>query len=534
MREHDALGERAVRRIALHEVTPAAVRTAMGRPRAIDMDLVEAWQARRALDYLVGYGLSPILWRKLPGCRSAGRVQSVALPGSCASARRRSRRSSPGSTGRSRRSSRRATVRRFRRRSSSSTGPRSARRRSRRAPWRRMPRSASAEPGSRWPRSNGTCCGARRRPPFTTSTLQQEASRRLGFGIAETMAIAQRLYEGVDLGDETAGLITYMRTDSTAMARTAVAQARAVIRERFGGAYVPARPRTFRPRARHVHEAHEAIRPTDLARAPEALAGRLDRGAVDLYGLIRKRALASQTAAARFDRVRVELASESGDLRLAAAGSLLAFDGHLRTWGERGEGAGNASGLPELESAERVSVRAVRTVRRVTAAPPRYTEAGLVRRLEALGIGRPSTWAVILAVLQARGYAVVHERRFVPSERGRVATAFLEGFFGRWVDYGFTASMEADLDRIAGGALARQGMLQGFWGGFRDALEEAEGLERKAVLAALEDRLAGFAFGTGRVDRRCPACGREALELKLSRHGPFTADSATFALNADE
>ena len=520
LREHDALGERAVRRIALHEVTPAAVRTAMGRPRAIDMDLVEAWQARRALDYLVGYGLSPILWRKLPGCRSAGRVQSVALRLVC---------------------EREAEIEAFVAREYWTVEAVVAARDG--APFPaalvELDRTAVGEAGL----ATGAMAedaaqrirGARlvvaaverdvlRRapaPPFTTSTLQQEASRRLGFGIAETMAIAQRLYEGVDLGDETAGLITYMRTDSTAMARTAVAQARAVIRERFGDAYVPARPRTFRPRARHVHEAHEAIRPTDFARAPEALAGCLDRGAVELYGLIRKRALASQTAAARFDRVQVELASESGDLRLAAAGSLLAFDGHLRTWGERGEGAGNASGLPELESAKRVSVRAVRTVRRVTAAPPRYTEAGLVRRLEALGIGRPSTWAVILAVLQARGYAVVHERRFVPSERGRVATAFLEGFFGRWVDYGFTASMEADLDRIAGGALARQGMLQGFWGGFRDALEAAQRLERKAVRAALEDRLAGFAFGTGRVDRRCPACGREALELKLSRHGPF-------------
>ena len=529
--ERDAIGDVPVHRIAFHEVTPAAVRTALARPRDIDMDLVRAWQARRALDYLVGYGLSPLLWRKLPGCRSAGRVQSVALRLVC---------------------EREAEIEAF--------APRR---------YRTVHAELAAADGVAFPatlvRLDGTEIGEaglatagtaeeaaarirearlavlsverdtlRRRPlpPFTTSTLQQEAARRLGFGIGETMEIAQRLYEGVDLGGETAGLITYMRTDSTAMARTAVAQARAVVRKEFGDTYVPAKPRVYRPRDRQggtprlAQEAHEAIRPTDFARAPEALAGRIDRAAVQLYGLIRNRAVASQMASARFDRVRIRIAPETGatagDLLLAAEGTSMVFDGHLRVWGEDvAKAAGDGPALPVLEEGDRVSAAAVRVERHATQPPPRYTEAGLVRRLDALGIGRPSTWVAIVAVLQERGYAVLHDRRFVPTERGRVATAFLEAFFGGWVETGFTAAMEEDLDRIAGGALAWRGMLEGFWGGFHPALEEAGALERATVLAAVEARLDGFLFGAGSGRRRCPACPDGRLELRLSRYGPF-------------
>ena len=347
------------------------------------------------------------------------------------------------------------------------------------------------------------------------------------------MEIAQRLYEGVDLGGETAGLISYMRTDSTAMARTAVTQARAIARKRFGDGYVPAKPRAHRARdrqrgtARFAQEAHEAIRPTDFARSPEALAGRLDRAAAQLYGLVWNRALASQMAAARLERVRIRIAPETGatagDLLLAAEGTSMVFDGHLRVWG--GDGAPRTwveeSGLPALSEGAPVSAVAVRVERHVTQPPPRFTEAELVRRLDELGIGRPSTWVAIVAVLQERGYAVLHDRRFVPTERGRVATAFLEAFFGGWVETGFTAAMEEDLDRIAGGALAWRGMLEGFWGGFHPALEEAGALERATVLTAVEERLDGFLFGAGAGRRRCPACPDGKLELRLSRYGPF-------------
>ena len=247
---------------------------------------------------------------------------------------------------------------------------------------------------------------------------------------------------------------------------------------------------------------------------------------MQLYGLIRNRALASQMAAARFDRVRVRIAPETGatagDLLLAAEGTAMVFDGHLRVWGEDvAKAGGDGPVLPVLEEGDPVSALAVRVERHVTQPPPRFTEAGLVRRLDELGIGRPSTWVAIVAVLQERGYAVLHDRRFVPTERGRVATALLEAFFGGWVETGFTAAMEEDLDRIAGGALAWRGMLEGFWGGFHAALEEAGALVRATVLTAIEARLDGFLFGAGSGRRRCPACPDGRLELRLSRYGPF-------------
>ena len=529
--ERDAIGGRRVERATFHEVTEEAVRAALDNPRGIDMDLVRAWQARRALDYLVGYSLSPVLWRKLPGCRSAGRVQSVALRLIC---------------------EREAGIEAF-------------------VPRQYWTVEAEAAAGDGVPfaatlvRLDGTAIGetgmkaeaaardaalrireARFRavaverdtlhrppnPPFATATLQLAAFRRLGLGVGETMAIAQRLYEGVDLGAETTGLITYPRTDSTAMAGAAVAQARAAIAERFGADCVPARPRTFRakrirPGARNAQEAHEAIRPTGFGRTPEAVARHLDRDAAGLYGLIWRRALASQMAAARVERVRIELAGEDGAVALAAECSAMVFDGHFRLRAMEREDAGDAvadRGLPVFEAGEAVTVRAVRAERHVAAPPPRHTEAGLVRRLEEHGIGRPSTWAAILAVLQARGYAVLHERRLLPTERGRVLTAFLEHGFGRWMDTGFTAAMEDDLDRIAAGALARRGMLEGFWGPFEAALGEAGGLTRKTVRAAIEDRLDAYLFGPDGAEprrRRCPACGGDTLELKLSRYGPF-------------
>ena len=458
LRERDALGQRTVERVAFREVTPAAVAAALARPRDIDMDLVHAWQARRALDYLVGYGLSPVLWRKLPGCRSAGRVQSVALRLICereaeieAFAPRVSwtveadlaaadgetplpdgtplPAGTPGGG-----AAFTAVLARLDGQEIGDAG----------LEGERAAREAAARIGAARFRVASVAHDVLRRapvPPFTTSTLQQEAARTLGFGIGETMEIAQRLYEGVEFGGGAAGLITYMRTDLTVLAKTAVAAARRVIRERFGADCLPAKPRLHRSRADtsgNLQEAHEAIRPTDFAHTPEAVEARLgrgapgrggaprDRAAAALYGLIWRRAVASQMMDARFDRVRVEIASEGGGPVLAAAGSALAFDGHLRAWEDGGDGAGHMGDtgrLPALAAGDRVSVLAARAERHVSEPPPRYTEAGLVRRLEELGIGRPSTWAAILAVLQERDYAVLYERRFVATERGRVRSS---------------------------------------------------------------------------------------------------------------
>ena len=520
----DAIGGRPVLRAVFHQVTRAAVREALIRPRAIDMNLVRAWQARRALDYLVGYGLLPVLWRKLPGCRPAGRVQSVALRLLC---------------------EREAEIESFDARQHWSVEAELA------APdgarfdaalvgldgkgiaQAGFASETLAKAAAARVRAGSFAVASVERdelrrqapPPFTTAALQQEAARRLGFSVGETMRIAQRLYEGVDLGGEMAGLVTYIRTDSTAMGEGAVAEARAILHTVCGHAWVPAKPRVHRARDRRVREAHEAIRPTDFSRAPEDLEGRLDPAAVALYALIRDRALASQMRAARFERVRLEIASAAGDLVLEASGSRRVFDGHLRFRGADADAdPGEDATLPALERGEQVPVAEARVRSHVSDPPARYTEAGLVRRLDELGIGRPSTWEAILAVLVERDYAVLHRRCFVPTERGRVVTAFLEHGFARWMDYGFTAAMEGDLDRIAAGTLARDRMLERFWTPFDAALGEAGAWTGPAVRAAVEDRLDGFLFGAdgaapGR--RRCPACGQESLELKLSRYGPF-------------
>ena len=502
LRDRDAIGAKPVRRVVFHEVTGQAVRAALARPRDIDMNLVRAQQARRALDYLVGFGLSPVLWRKVPGCRSAGRVQSVALRLICA---------------------REAEIEAFVPRAywtvevDAETGAGAAlTARPIRLDGEELDRfalatRAAADGAVQRIREAGFAVASVERrtvrrqptPPFTTATLQQEASRRLGFGIKRTMEIAQALYEGIDLGTETAGLITYMRTDSTVLSKAALGEARRAVRRAFGAEYLSAKPRVFRSRARSVREAHEAIRPTDFSRTPERLGERVGADAARLYALVWNRTLASQMAPARFERVEVELATAGGDIALAAGGSATAFDGFLRLYRESSDDSGAVDddrdrALPELREGETVRVREVRAGRRETAPPPRYSEAGLVRRLEELGIGRPSTYAAIVGVLQDRHYVALTGRRFVPLERGRVATAFVEAFFGRWVAYGFTAGLEADLDRVAGGGLAWQGMLHEFWDGFGAALEAAGGRREAA---------GGAPSRAGR-GRSCPRSGR--------------------------
>ena len=528
LEEKGAVGDRPVRRVVFHEVTADAVREAMTRPRAIDMALVRAQQARRALDYLVGFHLSPVLWRKVPGARSAGRVQSVALRLVC---------------------EREAEIESFTAHEYWSVEARvmagagdTFTARLTHLDGAELDRFAletatMAEQAAQRVRTGVFRVEALERkevrrnptPPFTTSTLQQDASRKLGFRVRQTMRLAQTLYEGIDLDGEVAGLVTYMRTDSVTLSKSALAEARGVVRSRFGAEYLPARARRFHSSVRNAQEAHEAIRPTDFARSPESLEGRIGPDEAGLYGLIWKRALASQMAPARLDRVRVDLASTPGDVVLSATGSVVAFDGFLRIYREGRDDADDEAELrlPAMMAGEPVFASAVHTTQRFTAPPPRYTEAGLVRGLEELGIGRPSTYAAIVGVLQEREYVVLHRRRFVATERGRVVTAFLAAFFARWVAYEFTARLEQDLDRIAGGALGWKGVLHAFWGDFDAALERVGPLERRDMRTAIEGALAGFMFGPGDKagERPCPSCPDGQLMLKLGRRGAFVGCS---------
>ncbi len=531
----DELGRRglldgvAVKRVVFTEVTKSAVLDAMAAPRDLDDDLIDAYRARRALDYLVGFTLSPVLWRKLPGSRSAGRVQSVALRLICA---------------------RELEIEAFKPREYWSIEvdldtPRGERIIARLAALdgEKLGKYAlgdqeAAEQAAELVRSGRYSIGAvepkrvkrNPAPPFTTSTLQQEASRKLGFAARRTMQVAQQLYEGIAVGGEQVGLITYMRTDGVQIAEQAMRQARDVIGQRYGKAYVPEKPRRYRTKAKNAQEAHEAIRPTDLARTPQSLSSALKKDQARLYELIWKRALASQMASAEIDRVSVDIASDDGRIGLRATGSTVAFDGFLRVYQEGRDDAQRDNGdadderrLPAVSVGEAMAVAGVTPNKHVTEPPPRFSEASLVRRLEELGIGRPSTYASIISVLQDRDYVRLEKRRFVPEDRGRIVTVFLESFFSRYVEYDFTASLEGQLDTISAGEIDWRQVLSDFWRDFAGAVEETKGLRVKHVLDALDATLGLHLFPAedGSEDRRCPSCEDGRLGLKLGRYGPF-------------
>jgi len=523
-----ALKHLDVKRVVFNEVTKNAVLEAFRRPREIDRELVEAYLARRALDYLVGFTLSPVLWRKLPGSRSAGRVQSVALRLICEREAEieafKSReywtievefRTEAGQT--------------FTARLTHLDGKRldrfdldtEAKARAAAEAILRAPGFAVAEIDSRQVRRNPF-------PPFTTSTLQQEASRKLGLSASRTMQIAQRLYEGVDLAGETVGLITYMRTDGVAISAEAIVAARRLIGGEFGPRYVPGEPRVYRSPAKNAQEAHEAIRPTDVDRKPEDIAAHLDLDQRRLYELIWKRTVASQMASALLEQVTVDITDPTGHLRLRANGSVVIFDGFLALYQEDRDDAAEAEGeggrLPSMRRGERLARGAVEPKQHFTQPPPRYTEASLVKKLEELGIGRPSTYASILQVLQDRAYVRLEQRRFVPEDRGRLVTAFLTSFFERYVEYGFTADLENQLDDVSDGRTDWKEVLRNFWRDFSAAVDGTKELTISQVLAALDAELGRHFFpddGSGRDPRVCPLCGSGRLSIKLGKFGAF-------------
>ncbi|MBK8906399.1 MAG: type I DNA topoisomerase [Rhodospirillales bacterium] len=531
--EKKALGGVDVKRVAFNAITRDAILDAFANPRDLDQPLIHAYLARRALDYLVGFTLSPVLWRKLPGSRSAGRVQSVALRLICDREEEIEKFVSEEywtvsglfKTIRDETFTANLTHLEGRKLEKLSLGNKEAADAALRAIEEREFSVAKIE--RKQTRRNPA-------PPFITSTLQQEASRKLGFSASRAMKVAQRLYEGVSIDGETVGLITYMRTDGVQMAPEAVTACRRLISADYGERYLPEKPRVYKSKAKNAQEAHEAIRPTDVFRRPADVARFLDADQQKLYALIWRRTLACQMEAAVLDQVGVDVASPDRQVILRATGSVVAFDGFFKVYREGVDDADRkdsaAKGddddrlLPDLKEGEALERLSAEAEQHFTQPPPRFTEASLVKRLEELGIGRPSTYASILSVLQDRNYVRLDQRRFVPEDRGRLVTAFLANFFERYVAYDFTAAMEEKLDDVSGGRIDWKTVLAEFWRDFSAAVDGTKNLKISDVLDALDAVLGPHFFPTpknGSDPRKCPACNDGRLNLKLGRYGAF-------------
>ena len=505
---------KAVERVTFNAITKLAVQTAMAAPRALDDDLIDAYRARRALDYLVGFTLSPVLWRKLPGAKSAGRVQSVTLRLIV---------------------DREREIEAFRAQEYWSVvadlehdGTAFEARLVR---WKgekidrltigvegdAMAARAAVE-GGRFAVADVETKPLSRNPPapFTTSTLQQEAARKLGFSASHTMRLAQGLYED--------GAITYMRTDGVQMDGSAITAARGAIANRYDASYVPEKPRQYTAKAKNAQEAHEAIRPTDFAKDR---AGSGDHAR--LYDLVFKRAMASQMASARLERTTVELVEGTGQHALRATGQVVLFPGYLALYEEGRDEAGEDEGrLPRIKSGDSPAKKGVRVDQHFTQPPPRYSEATLVKKMEELGIGRPSTYASILQTLKDRDYVSTDKNRFTPNESGRLVTAFLERFFERYVSYDYTAGLEESLDDVSGGRMAWQAVLEAFWRDFKPKATEVMETKPSDVTVALDEYLSPFLFPAkedGSDPRLCPNCLAGRLALRGGRFGAFVACS---------
>ena len=532
LKQKRALKDQTVERVVFNAITKQAVTEAMANPRQIDGALVDAYMARRALDYLVGFTLSPVLWRKLPGARSAGRVQSVALRLVC---------------------DREMEIEKFVPREywsllTTLLTPRGEAFEARLigADGKKIQRldigtGAEAEDfkkaieAAAFSVSTVEAKPARRNPqaPFTTSTLQQEASRKLGFAPAHTMRVAQRLYEGIDIGGETTGLITYMRTDGVQIDGSAITQVRKIIGDDYGKQYVPDAPRQYNSKAKNAQEAHEAIRPTDLSRRPAELRGRLENDQARLYELIYIRTLASQMESAELERTTVDITAKAGGrtLELRATGQVVKFDGFLALYQEgRDDDTDDEDGrrLPAMSEGEALKKQNLAVTQHFTEPPPRFSEASLVKRMEELGIGRPSTYASILQVLKDRGYVNLDKKRLHGADKGRVVVAFLENFFARYVEYDFTASLEEKLDRISNNEISWQDVLRDFWTDFIGAVDDIKDLRVSEVLDALDTMLGPHIYAPredGGDPRQCPSCGTGKLNLKAGKFGAFVGCS---------
>lgn len=518
LKEKKKLNGKKIERVVFHEITKSAVKEGIENPREIDQDLVSAYMARRALDYLVGFNLSPILWRKLPGSKSAGRVQSVALRLIC---------------------DRENEIDKFKAEEywtidvdlltaqkaemlthlinldgkkldkfTINNEEKALAAKAKIEAQNFAISNVERKKASRYPA-----------PPFTTSTLQQEAARKLRFSAKKTMQVAQKLYE--------AGIITYMRTDAVNLSKEAIKACREAIEKYFGASYLPKTAKEYKNKTKNAQEAHEAIRPSDVMNTPKKMELKLDSDAYKLYELIWKRTVACQMNPAILDRVVVDAKSADGKILLRANGQVIQFDGFLKLYQESKDDSDDDDEnaiLPNVETGESVEKKEIKPTQHFTTPPPRFTEASLVKKLEELGIGRPSTYANIIAVLQERKYVKVEKLRFIPEDRGRIVTVFLENFFKKYVEYDFTAQMEEFLDDVSAGAMQWKKLLAGFWAKFIKNIDEVKPLQLTEVINKVDEALSAHLFPPredGSDPRICPKCGKGRLSIKFGKFGAF-------------
>ena len=507
-----------IERVVFHEITKSAVTTAIQNPRQIDENLVSAYMARRALDYLVGFTLSPVLWRKLPGSKSAGRVQSVALRLICDRENEIENFNAEEywTVDVDLLTSEKALIpshlicldgkklEKF----DLNTEEKALDAKAKIEAEKFAVSLVERKTANRYPA-----------PPFTTSTLQQEAARKLRFSAKKTMQIAQKLYED--------GLITYMRTDAVNLSNEAIDACREAISKYFGAPYLPSSPKIYKTKSKNAQEAHEAIRPSDVMKTPKQMEAKLDSDAHKLYELIWKRTVACQMSPAVFDKVTIDSTSENKQIVLRATGQVIAFDGFLRLYQESKDDSQDDDEnqiLPNVSEGQSVDKGDIKPEGHMTTPPPRFTEASLVKRLEELGIGRPSTYASIIAVLQERKYVKVEKLRFIPEDRGRIVTVFLENYFKKYVEYDFTAQMEEFLDDISNGKMDWKKLLSGFWGKFIKNVDQVEPLKVTDVITKIDEVLSHHLFPEkedGSDPRLCPECHQGHLSVKLGKFGAF-------------
>ena len=523
------LKDKKVERVVFNEITKKAVKNGIDNPREINTELVDAYMARRALDYLVGFNISPILWTKLPGSKSAGRVQSVALklivereneielfkPQEYWSVQSLFKNKDTKDLNSKIILFKSEKVDKFYFKNEEQT--KSAVDEIKKHDYQIT--QIEKKPYKRNPYA-----------PFTTSTMQQEASKKLGFGASRTMQVAQRLYQGFEIDGETVGLITYMRTDGTQISNEALETCRNYISQKLGKEYLPDQPRNYSgKKAKNAQEAHEAIRPTDINRDPSSLKSILDRDQMRLYELIWNRTVSSQMESAEFERTSIDICNNDKSIIFRANGSIQKFDGYLKLYQETKEedekkedNEDDENILPDVNNGDALTINKILDEQHFTNPPPRYSEASLVKKLEELGIGRPSTYASIISVLSTRNYVELINKKFIPTDRGKLITAFLDKLFNKYVDYNFTANLEDNLDEITSGKIKWIDVLSQFWEQFNINVNEVKELRTRAILDMLNESLADIIFDkdeSGKVERKCQ-CGGE-LSLKVGRFGAF-------------